>query len=179
MAFLIISNPLGLSIIQLSIAQIEMDKVLEEEFFMFDSIVQGKISKDEAINLILSSIAMEELALSHIINAEGEKIQYALGTLEGQPPVSATIDDILKVNNSVKNTLEASAKNQLILREKMSEALSAASVQGITGPPGPQGDPGITVNLVTTTEYEALPVAEKLDPSILWVIYPNGFILAV
>ena len=35
------------------------------------------------MNQILSSIAMKELGLSHILNAEGEKLQYILGTLPG------------------------------------------------------------------------------------------------
>lgn len=32
------------------------------------------LNRCESINLLLSSIALEEIGLSHIINAEGEKI---------------------------------------------------------------------------------------------------------
>ncbi|MCG7409196.1 hypothetical protein MH117_17400 [Paenibacillus sp. ACRRX] len=52
------------------------------------------ITRDDALNLILSSIAIEELGLGHIINAEAEKIQYAIGTLPGLT-VPTTISDLL------------------------------------------------------------------------------------
>ena len=42
------------------------------------------------VNQILSSIAMEELGMSHILNAEGEKLQYILGTLPGLSGPAAT-----------------------------------------------------------------------------------------
>ena len=44
------------------------------------------LTREEALTMIIASIAMEELALSHIINAEGEKLQYILGTLPGAKP---------------------------------------------------------------------------------------------
>jgi len=43
------------------------------------------VDREDAINLLLASIAMEELGLSHILNAQGEKLQYVLGTLQGAP----------------------------------------------------------------------------------------------
>ena len=42
-------------------------------------VVNPPIEREDAVNQILSSIAMEELGLSHILNAEGEKLQYILG----------------------------------------------------------------------------------------------------
>jgi len=82
--------------------------------------VEGSVAQ------ILSSIALEEVALSHVINAEGEKIQYALGTLEGaRPPENPTIEQILLINESVQDTLNAVSMNQVFLLGKMSTALNA------------------------------------------------------
>jgi hypothetical protein len=83
------------------------------------------LTLDCSVSQILVSIAMEELALSHIINAEGEKIQYVLGTLPGasqqaEPP---TIDELIKINESVKDMLAAISMSQMYLFGKMSTAL--------------------------------------------------------
>ncbi|HPB48116.1 MAG TPA: hypothetical protein PLX16_05830, partial [Exilispira sp.] len=59
------------------------------------------INRSDVINLLLASIAFEELGLAHIINAEAEKIQYILGTLSEQTPTEPpTQDDLIKINKS-------------------------------------------------------------------------------
>ena len=103
------------------------------------------MTRDDAVNQILSSIAMEELGLSHVINAEGEKLQYILGTLPGITGPEATVEDLLDANQSIQNLLQNVSYNQLLLRSKMQQALSASELAGPTGPTGPQGpagDPG-------------------------------------
>jgi len=140
------------------------------------SFPKPKITRDDAINQILSSIAMEELGISHILNAEGEKIQYALGTLEGTENPQATIDEVLAVNESVQRTLQATAQNQMILKNKMAAALSASNMPGPPGPPGPKGDPGIEIRPIFVDDYIDLPDEEKRNPVVLWVIYPEGFL---
>ncbi|MCL2611298.1 MAG: hypothetical protein FWE02_06445 [Defluviitaleaceae bacterium] len=86
-----------------------------------------KIGRKNAINQILSSIAMEELALSHIINAEGEKLQFVLGTLkECKPLESPTIEQVLQVNQSVKDMLDVIISKQILLKSKMQSALAAS-----------------------------------------------------
>lgn len=40
------------------------------------------MTQEEALTMIIASIAMEELALSHILNAEGEKLQYSRAGVE-------------------------------------------------------------------------------------------------
>mgnify|MGYP006922539632 CR=1 FL=1 len=45
--------------------------------------IDPPLSREGSLNEIISSIAAEELSLSHILNAEGEKLQYVLGTLPG------------------------------------------------------------------------------------------------
>ncbi len=100
------------------------------------------ITRDDAVNQILSSIAMEELGLSHVINAQGEKLQYILGTLPGVAGPTATIEDLLSTNESVQNLLQNASYNQLLLRSKMQQALAASEMSGPTGPQGPVGPLG-------------------------------------
>ena len=83
------------------------------------------IERCDVISLLLASIAFEELGLAHIINSEAEKIQYVLGTIEGQPPVPpATIADLIAINNSVNGTLRSVIKTQMLLQFKLEDVLA-------------------------------------------------------
>lgn len=97
------------------------------------------ITRDDAINLLLSSIALEELGLSHIINAEGEKLQFVLGTLPGVTRPSATISDILNVNVSVQETLKTLTQKEFLLQNKLESILTTPISVGPTGPTGATG----------------------------------------
>lgn len=87
------------------------------------------VGKEDALNLLLFSIGMEEIGLSHIINAEGEKIQYILGTLvdaDGNtigPPEKASVQEVLAVNKSVGGTLKNVLRNQLLLQLKLEDVM--------------------------------------------------------
>lgn len=83
------------------------------------------ITKEQAFNMLLGSIAMEELALSHILNAEGEKLQYVLGTLPQAAKVHTNTEEILEVNQSITKILEHVAHNQYLLKGKLSQVLEA------------------------------------------------------
>ncbi len=79
----------------------------------------ANLTREEALTMIIASIAMEELALSHILNAEGEKLQYILGTLPGAKPCAGP-QEVLAVNRSVTALLEAVTQNQLLLKTSWS-----------------------------------------------------------
>ena len=82
------------------------------------------IEREDAINVIVTSIALQELALAHILNAEGEKLQYVLGTLEGSDPGEVTICDIMAVNESITKTLREVMKTEMMLQYKLEDILS-------------------------------------------------------
>lgn len=87
------------------------------------------INRNDVINLLLASIAFEELGLSHIINSEAEKIQYVLGTLDGQTaPEPPTTDDLLEINRSVNRTLRDIIKNQMLLQFKLEDIINYQSL---------------------------------------------------
>lgn len=79
------------------------------------------LTRENAVNAILTSIALEEIALSHIINAEGEKIQYALEKIKtSQKPEMQTV---LDVNQSVANMLGRVTDMQLVLTNKLDKVI--------------------------------------------------------
>lgn len=83
------------------------------------------ITLEQSIVLLIASIAMEELGQSHLINAEAEKIQYILGTLEGSTlPTPASLEEVLEINCSVKEMMNTVIKNQILLSSKLESALN-------------------------------------------------------
>lgn len=73
----------------------------------------GTITRAEAVGDIIESIAMEESSLSHILNAESEKIMAVVGNPD------ATADELLAINRSVKNTVGAITRLETILQAKL------------------------------------------------------------
>lgn len=73
----------------------------------------GTITREEAIGEIIESIAMEESSLSHILNAESEKIMAVV-----ENP-NATIDQLMAINRSVKSTVGAVTRLESILQAKL------------------------------------------------------------
>ncbi|MGF9785302.1 collagen-like protein [Bacillus velezensis] len=102
------------------------------------------LSRDDTINLLLSSIAMEELGMAHILNAEGEKIQYALGTIPGLTGPPSSLADILNLNESVRDTLDSLMKQELLLGSKLDSISNIPTLAGPTGATGPTGPTGPT-----------------------------------
>ncbi|MDP4085160.1 MAG: hypothetical protein Q8934_11180 [Bacillota bacterium] len=74
------------------------------------------LKREEVINLLLASIAMEEIGLSHIINAEGEKLQKAIQHAE-------CFEDLLEANNSVERMLKTIIKKEMLLQFKLEDIL--------------------------------------------------------
>lgn len=74
------------------------------------------LDREDVANLLIASIALEEIGLSHIINAEGEKIQTVLGK-------NPSVRRILEINRSVEKTLRNVIKNQILLQFKLEDAI--------------------------------------------------------
>jgi hypothetical protein len=87
------------------------------------------ITIGQSVSLLLASIALEELALAHILNAEAEKLQFVVGTLSTSPSTTPTISDILTINEDVRKTIQDVIKKEMLLQFKLENILS---IPGIT-----------------------------------------------
>lgn len=66
----------------------------------------------QAITDIIESVALEQAALSHILNAEGEKLQALVAH-------AATSEELLTVNTSVNQLVNALSKLEIVLLTKL------------------------------------------------------------
>lgn len=103
--------------------------------------IDPPLTREGSINAIISSIAAEELSLSHILNTQGEKLQYVLGTLPGLEN-AADLKEVMKVNKSVQDTMSDIMEQQMLLTAKLSAAMKAPVLPGPAGPAGPEGPQG-------------------------------------
>jgi len=81
------------------------------------------LSRDQAINAILASIAIEETAIGHVIEAESEKIQYVIERAKVSNCGCADMQKILEVNRSVANLIEKATAMQIVLKDKLATVL--------------------------------------------------------
>lgn len=71
------------------------------------------VSICQAITDLIESIALEETALSHILNAEGEKIQRVIGF------ECVDFCQLMEVNESVANMVAVVSGLEQVLKEKL------------------------------------------------------------
>lgn len=71
------------------------------------------IDKCCAAASLLQSIALEETAISHILNAEGEKLQKAIA----MPDCCA--NDLLAINKSVEDLVDKITALEIVLKSKL------------------------------------------------------------
>ena len=83
------------------------------------------VTMEQSATMLLSSIALEEMALAHIMNAEAEKIQYVLGTLntKSTPPACVFFNQFLEVNKTLRMTLEDVVLKEVLLQLKFTNVL--------------------------------------------------------
>ena len=70
------------------------------------------VSMSQAVTDLIESIALEETALSHLLNAEGEKIQKALA-------MDVSLEEIMNVNDTVMSMVSTINELEHTLRDKL------------------------------------------------------------
>ncbi len=73
----------------------------------------GTITREESVGDIIDSIAAEESAIAHILNAESEKLQAVINNPD------STAQDLLMINTSVKMTVDTVIKLEMALKAKL------------------------------------------------------------
>ncbi len=74
---------------------------------------ENPVSMPQAVTDLIESIALEETALSHILNAEGEKMQKVIALQD------VDVCKLLEANDSAADMVHAVANLELVLKDKL------------------------------------------------------------
>ena len=85
----------------------------------------ANMTREQALTMIIASVAMEESALGRVIDAEGDKLRYILDRCQEDGGCQETPKEILEVNRSVTELLDVVARNQMVLQSKLALAIGA------------------------------------------------------
>jgi len=77
-----------------------------------------EITFEETVTLLLASIALEELSLAHIMNAEAEKIQEVV-----KIPGCNKLNDLIAIDKSVERMMRDVIKKEMLLEFKFENIL--------------------------------------------------------
>ncbi|HEX2945439.1 MAG TPA: hypothetical protein VHT96_05760 [Clostridia bacterium] len=92
-----------------------------------DASLNLNVTTDQINNLLLASIAFEELGLAHVINAEAEKIQSVLGTLNGPTTKNPSVNDLERIDSTVDRILKDVIMKEMLLLFKLQNVLSTTT----------------------------------------------------
>lgn len=76
-------------------------------------ITPSQTTRCQAVTDIIESVALEQTALSHILNAEGEKLQKAVSLSDVDPA------QLLQFNKSVEQMVRTVAQLEMLLQSKL------------------------------------------------------------
>ena len=74
--------------------------------------------REQAVTDLIESVALEQVSLSHILNAEGEKIQNVIQTADVTP------EELLAVNQSTANLIKQITKLETLLYRKLEKIVA-------------------------------------------------------
>lgn len=80
------------------------------------------LSREEAVNLLLTSLAMQEISLSNILNAEAEKMKML-----GSVPMS--IQDTILITESIDTTLRTILQKEMVLLLKLESIMRIPAIE--------------------------------------------------
>jgi hypothetical protein len=85
----------------------------------------GSLDLQVIVNNVVASIGMGEVALAHLMNAEGEKLQALLGTDGSGPSKIMTKQDLIDMNLSVGTAIEHASLYESSLTKKLNSVVAS------------------------------------------------------
>jgi len=76
-------------------------------------ITASDVTREQAITDLIQSVALEEAAIAHILNAEGEKMQKIIAMED------VTVQQLMDLNDSVLEMVKTVTELEKMLKEKL------------------------------------------------------------